>query len=58
MENTTMKKTYINPKLEVVKIAVHQMLAASPDGFDNSIDTTGGDGNDALTRDIDEDWSF
>ena len=24
-----MKKTYINPELEVIKIATHQMLAAS-----------------------------
>ncbi len=32
-----MKKTYINPQMEVVKIATHQMLASSPDaGLDSS----------------------
>ena len=31
-----MKKTYINPKMEVVKIAVAQMLAASDRGFSNT----------------------
>jgi len=25
-----MKKVYVNPSLEVVKIEIHQMLAASP----------------------------
>ena len=29
MEGTTMKKTYINPELEVIKIATQQMLASS-----------------------------
>ena len=31
-----MKKTYINPKMEVIKIAVAQMLAASDRGFSNT----------------------
>ena len=31
----TMKKTYINPELVVVKIATHQMLASSPVAFDD-----------------------
>ena len=29
MEGTTMKKTYINPELEVVKLQTMQMLASS-----------------------------
>ena len=33
-----MKKTYINPNMEVVKIATHQMLASSPDGTTNGLD--------------------
>lgn len=31
MEDTTMKKTYINPQMEIVKIGTQQMLAASGD---------------------------
>ena len=31
-----MKKTYITPEMEVVKIAVTQMLAASDRGFSNT----------------------
>ena len=27
-----MKKTYINPQIQVVKIQIQQMLAASPNG--------------------------
>ena len=42
-----MKKTYINPKMEVIKIAVTQMLAASDRNFLNeSADITDGDYND------------
>lgn len=38
-----MKKTYINPNIEVVKIATHQMLANSPfDRDTQSGDLTGG----------------
>ena len=39
MEDTTMKKTYINPEIEVVKIAsqIH-MLAGSPDPAANGLD--------------------
>jgi hypothetical protein len=36
MEDTKMKKTYITPELEVVKIASQiQMMAGSPASFDN-----------------------
>ena len=33
MESTTMKKTYINPEMEIVKIQTMQMLAASDKVF-------------------------
>ena len=29
MENTSMKKTYINPQLEIVKLSAVQLLAGS-----------------------------
>ena len=35
MEDTNMKKTYITPEMEIVKIAVTQMLAASDRSFAN-----------------------
>jgi len=35
MEDTNMKKTYITPEMEIVKIAVTQMLAASDRSFVN-----------------------
>ena len=40
MEDTNMKKTYINPELEVIKIATQQMLAGSTLTIDNSIEIT------------------
>ena len=43
-----MKKTYLEPTLEVVKIATTQMLAASVEGFNSVLDETGGSGEDAL----------
>lgn len=43
-----MKKTYMEPTLEVVKIETTQMLAASVEGFQATLDDTGGDGGDAL----------
>jgi hypothetical protein len=35
-----MKKTYINPELEVIKIATQQMLAGSVLTIDDSIEIT------------------
>ena len=35
-----MKKTYINPELEVIKIATQQMLAGSTLTIDDSIEIT------------------
>ncbi len=37
MEDTTMKKTYNNPTMEVVKIQTQQMLAGSPNGAHNEV---------------------
>lgn len=51
-----MKKTYINPELNVVKIAPHHMLAASPDGFDGIINDSGSGGGNALSRELEEDF--
>ena len=43
-----MKKTYLEPTLEVVKIETTQMLAASVEGFNAALDENGVDGGDAL----------
>lgn len=40
-----MKKTYITPELQVVKIAVTQMLAASDRSFVNEDASFDGDGD-------------
>ncbi len=43
-----MKKTYMEPTLEVVKIETTQMLAASVEGFQAELNEEGGNGGDAL----------
>ena len=48
-----MKKTYINPELEVVMITTQQMLAASVNA---SVDNTPLDNGDALGHDDEFDW--
>ena len=65
MEDTNMKKTYINPTLDVVEIKYqHQLLAGSnPAGLSDVIDPTiVGDGTDVLARENDfeddEDFDF
>lgn len=46
-----MKKTYMKPTFEVVKIATTQMLAASQvDGFNSALDDNGVDAGNALSR--------
>jgi len=46
-----MKKTYMQPALEVVKIKTTQMLAASPvTDFDSEVWDNPGSANDALSR--------
>jgi hypothetical protein len=48
-----MKKTYICPKTNVVKIKhQHKLLAGS---FDGALNTTGAHGNEALSREFDDD---
>lgn len=48
-----MKKTYINPELEVVKVQTQQMLAVSARPFENTDASTdgGGDYEDARFND-------
>ena len=61
MEDTNMKKTYINPELLVVKIASRQhIMAGSPVSFDDlggggikPIDDDPDDG-DAMSREFDD----
>ena len=43
-----MKKTYMEPTLEVVKIETTQMLAASVEGFNSVLDDNGVDAGNAL----------
>ena len=45
-----MKKTYINPELEVIKIATQQMLADSTLSIDDSVEIT--DEGDLLSREL------
>lgn len=45
-----MKKTYQIPTTNAIKIDVTNMIAASPDGFSKSLNTTGTDGGNALSR--------
>ena len=37
-----MKKTYIIPSLEVIKVQTHQMLAASPLGIGDPVNSAAG----------------
>ena len=43
-----MKKVYINPTTNILNIETAQMIAAS--GFESSLNTTGKNGNSALSR--------
>ena len=53
MEDTIMKKTYINPEMNVIKIATQQMLAGSSLGISGSTGNT----SDLLSRESDcDDW--
>lgn len=49
-----MKKIYMTPAVQEVKIQTSQLMAGSVDGFVSTLDATGGDGSDALARDIDD----
>ena len=46
LKRQTMKKTYINPKLEVIKIAVTQMLADSKQAHNEEPEEYGSRGYD------------
>ena len=55
----TMKKTYITPAMQVATIQATQMIAASIDGFDKTLDSTGDSGDKALNKgqgDWEIDW--
>ena len=54
MEDTTMKKTYINPEIEIIKIATQQMLAGSTLSIDENVEIT--DENDLLSRESNFDF--
>jgi hypothetical protein len=51
MEDTIMKKTYINPELNVVRIATQHMIATSGPLVDGTTD----DVNDLLSREAEFD---
>lgn len=51
-----MKKIYQNPTTKVVKIQTVKMIAASPDGFNSTLNTDGGDGSNALGRRSNSIW--
>lgn len=51
MEDTNMKKTYINPEIEIIKMATQQMLAGSTLSIDSSVEVN--DENDLLSRESD-----
>ena len=50
-----MKKTYLNPAIEVADMELTEMIAASGvEGFDSALDETGTDGGSALGRDLED----
>ena len=53
---TTMKKTYINPEMEIVKIQTMQMLAASQFDVNNEVPDEYGSRKGSFDFDDDEDW--
>lgn len=57
MEDTKMKKEYINPTIEVVKIGMQQVIAASPlnMGGENPLSSENATG-DALGKEDEFDW--
>ena len=47
-----MKKTYMEPAFEVVKIETAHMLAASVEGFNELLNSDGVDGSNALAPEL------
>ena len=45
-----MKKTYMIPATIVVKIGLTQIIAGTVEGFNRELNTTGGNGSNALSR--------
>ena len=43
LKEKNMKKEYIKPQVEVVKLEIHHMLAASPPGWNNEVGAPGYD---------------
>ena len=60
-----MKKTYIIPELNITKLAVENMVAASPEGFNSKLGSQGVSGDVSLVKEQgdqsynvwDDDWS-
>ena len=51
--NRTMKKTYQNPEIKIVKVQIAQLMAGSnPEGFNGGLggDSEGGNGDEGLSR--------
>ena len=50
-----MKKTYINPEMEIIKVATQQMLAASEQvGFGSSVSSAAG----AESHELDDEYDW
>ena len=56
MEDATMKKTYINPVMQVIKIETQQMLAVSNPNVSVGSGSVGAGDVDAPGMDDDMDW--
>ena len=52
-----MKKTYINPEVLMTTVETEILIATSPDGFNKSLNTTGGDGSKALVKEDRQDYN-
>jgi hypothetical protein len=48
-----MKKTYINPTIDVIKIQTSGKMASSVENFYGVLDETGTSGDNALSREVD-----
>jgi hypothetical protein len=55
-----MKKIYMSPTMDVIELKHQQtLLAGSVDGFNSTLDNTGGDGGNALAPEYEWwDWQF
>lgn len=53
-----MKKTYIAPTVTTTIISTENLIAASPDGFNSALGTSGVGGGSALIKDERDDDGF